>query len=173
MVFFCEEDWEKARHWSNSSTCLRLGPATLNVEIANRLMNSSEWLYALEIDAAMYVFRERTSLKRWTPHRAVFMTYGKGVLPPHGSTHEIWNVDVDRLYISVHVSGSHWIPLSISFVMRTIDVFDCSGKKRYKELDGFANLIPRIGKAVQPDRHQKDFKIGACTVSYVHVGESE
>ncbi|KAL0649708.1 hypothetical protein Bca4012_092399 [Brassica carinata] len=27
-----------------------------------------------EIDAAMYVFRERTSLKRWRPHRVAFMT---------------------------------------------------------------------------------------------------
>ncbi|KAF2583667.1 hypothetical protein F2Q70_00035260 [Brassica cretica] len=152
-----------------------------------------------EIDAAMYVFRERTSLKRWRPHRVAFMTvvfsnmikkeyghleaqgrksymlhnlllqYGKGVLPPHGRTHEIWNIDVDRLYVPVHVSGNHWIALCISFVTRSIDVFDCSGRKMYKEVDGFANLIPRIVKAVQPMRHQKDFAVGAYTVSYVPV----
>jgi len=154
-----------------------------------------------EIDAAMYVFRERTSLKRWRPHRVAFMTvvfsnmikkeyghleaqgrksymlhnlllqFGKGVLPPHGRTHEIWNIDVDRLYVPVHVSGNHWIALCISFVTRSIDVFDCSGRKRYKEVDGFANLIPRIVKAVQPMRHQKDFAVGAYTVSYVPVGK--
>lgn len=153
-----------------------------------------------EIDAAMYVFRERTSLKRWRPHRVAFMTvvfsnmikkeyghleaqgrksymlhnlllqFGKGVLPPHGRTHEIWNIDVDRLYVPVHVSGNHWIALCISFVTRSIEVFDCSGRKRYKEVDGFANLIPRIVKAVQPMRHQKDFTVGAYTVSYVPVG---
>ncbi|XP_048628782.1 uncharacterized protein LOC125599599 [Brassica napus] len=200
LVFFREEDWEKVRTWSTSSTPIRIGPATLDFEIANRLMDKSEWLNSLEIDAAMYVFRERTSLKRWRPHRVAFMTvvfsnmikkeyghleaqgrksymlhnlllqFGKGVLPPHGRTHEIWNIDVDRLYVPVHVSGNHWIALCISFVTRSIEVFDCSGKKRYKEVDGFANLIPRIVKAVQPMRHQKDFAVGAYTVSYVPVG---
>ena len=48
-------------------------------------------------------------------------------------------------------------------------MFDCSGRKRYKEVDGFANLIPRIVKAFQPMRHQKDFAVGAYTVSYVPV----
>ncbi|XP_013624395.1 PREDICTED: uncharacterized protein LOC106330485 [Brassica oleracea var. oleracea] len=42
--------------------------------------------------------------------------------------------------------------------------------KRYKEVDGFTNLIPRIVKAVQPMRHQKDFAVCAYTVSYVPVG---
>ncbi|KAG2270159.1 hypothetical protein Bca52824_064714 [Brassica carinata] len=201
LVFFREEEREKVRTWSTSSTRLRIGPATLDFEIANRLMDKSEWVDILEIDAVMYVFRERTSLKRWRPHRVAFMTvvfsnmikkeyglleaqgrknytlhnlllqYGKGVLPPHGRTEEIWNVDVDRLYVPVHVSGNHWIALCISFVTRSIDVFDCSGRKRYKELDGFANHIPRIVKAVQPTRHQKDFAIGAYTVSYVPVGK--
>ncbi|KAG2255772.1 hypothetical protein Bca52824_075066 [Brassica carinata] len=157
LVFFREEDWEKVRTWSTSSTRLRIGPATLDFEIANRLMDKSEWVDSLEIDAAMYIFRERTSLKRWRPDRVAFMTvvfsnmikksmYGKGVLPPHGRTHEIWNIDVDRLYVPVH------------------------GRKRYKEVDGFANLIPRIVKAVQPMRHQKDFTVGAYTVSYVPIG---
>uniref|UniRef100_A0A0D3CL92 Ubiquitin-like protease family profile domain-containing protein n=1 Tax=Brassica oleracea var. oleracea TaxID=109376 RepID=A0A0D3CL92_BRAOL len=117
LVFFREEDWEKVRTWSTSSTRLRIGPATLDFEIANRLMDKSEWVDSL---------------------------YGKGVLPPHGRTHEIWNIDVDRLYVPVH------------------------GRKRYKEVDGFANLIPRIVKAVQPMRHQKDFS--AYTVFYVPVG---
>ncbi|XP_033129127.1 uncharacterized protein LOC117126016 [Brassica rapa] len=199
LVFFREEDWEKVRTWSTSSTRIRIGPATLDFEIANRLMDKSEWLNSLEIDAAMYVFRERTSLKRWRPHRVAFMTvvfsnmikkeyghlegqgrksymlhnlllqFGKGVLPPHGRTHEIWNIDVDRLYVPVHVSGNHWIALCISFVTRSIEVFDCSGRKRYKEVDGFANLIPRIVKAVQPMRHQKDFTVGSRISLSEHV----
>uniref|UniRef100_A0A0D3CFL0 DUF1985 domain-containing protein n=1 Tax=Brassica oleracea var. oleracea TaxID=109376 RepID=A0A0D3CFL0_BRAOL len=104
LVFFREKDWEKVRTLSTSSTRLRIGPATLDFEIANRLMDKSEW---------------RTSLKRWRPHRAAFMTvvfsnmikkeyghleaqgrksymphnlllqFGKGVLPPHGRTLEI------------------------------------------------------------------------------------
>lgn len=35
------------------------------------------------------------------------LLYGKGVLPPHRRIEEIWNVDVDQLYIPVHVIGSH------------------------------------------------------------------
>ncbi|KAG2271396.1 hypothetical protein Bca52824_065951 [Brassica carinata] len=198
---FREEDWEKLELGQlPPRKRLRIGPATLDFEIANRLMDKSEWVDSLEIDAAMYVFRERTSLKRWRPHCVAFMTvvfsdkikkeyghleaqgrksymlhnlllqYGKGVLPPHGRTNEIWNIDVDRLYVPALVSGNHWITLCISFVTRSIDVFGCSGRKRYKEVDGFANLIPRIVKAVQPMRHQKDFAVGAYTVSYVPVG---
>ncbi|KAF8105773.1 hypothetical protein N665_0156s0027 [Sinapis alba] len=158
LVYLREADWKKVRNWSTSSTRLRIGPTFLDVEIANRLMDNSEWLHNWEIDAAMYVFRERTSLKRWRPHRVAFMTiifsnmikkeyesfragvrkyklhnlllqYGKGVLPPHGRIEEIWNVDVDRLYVPVHVSGNPWIALCISFITRSIDVFDCSGRK--------------------------------------------
>ncbi|KAG2250190.1 hypothetical protein Bca52824_080326 [Brassica carinata] len=113
LVFFREEDWEKVRTWSTSSTPIRIGPATLDFEIANRLMDKSEWLNSLEIGCNMRI-RERTSLKRWRPHRVAFMTvvfsnmikkeyghleaqgrksymlhnlllqFGKGVLPPHG-----------------------------------------------------------------------------------------
>ncbi|KAF3584700.1 hypothetical protein F2Q69_00027804 [Brassica cretica] len=170
LMFFREEEWEKVRTWSTSSTRLRIGPATLDFEIANRLMDKSEWDDSLEIDAAMYVFWERTSLKRWRPHRVAFMTVVFSNMIKK-ETEDIWNVDVDRLYVHVHVSGNHWIALCINFVTRSIDVFDCLGRKRYKELDGFANLIPRIVKAVQPTRHQKDFAFGAYTVSYVPVGK--
>uniref|UniRef100_A0A0D3AQS4 Ubiquitin-like protease family profile domain-containing protein n=1 Tax=Brassica oleracea var. oleracea TaxID=109376 RepID=A0A0D3AQS4_BRAOL len=176
---------------------LRIGPTMLDAEIGTLLMDRTEWLHNLEIDAKMYVFRERTSLKRWELHRVAFMSavfsnmikkeyesfkagirkyklhhlllpYGKGVLPPHGRTQEIWNVDVDRLYVPVHVSGNHWIALCISFVTRSIDVFDCSGRKRYKELDAFANLVPRIVKAVQPPRYHKDFNVAAYTFIECH-----
>ncbi|XP_013591444.1 PREDICTED: uncharacterized protein LOC106299961 isoform X3 [Brassica oleracea var. oleracea] len=176
LVYLREEDWEKVSTWLAKS--------------------KTKWLHNLEIDAMMYVFRERTSLKRWELHRVAFMSavfsnmikkeyesfkagirkyklhhlllqYGKGVLPPHGRTQEIWNVDVDWLYVPVHVSGNHWISLCISVVTRSIDVFDCSGRKRYKEVDAFANLVPRIVKAVQPPRCHKDFNVAAYTVHYV------
>ncbi|CAN7028091.1 unnamed protein product, partial [Brassica oleracea var. botrytis] len=92
---------------------LRIGPSLLDAEIGTRLMDRTEWLHNSEIDAMMYVYRERTSLKRWKLHRVAFMSvvfsnmikkeyesfkagirkyklhdllvqYGKGVLPPHG-----------------------------------------------------------------------------------------
>ncbi|KAF8063873.1 hypothetical protein N665_1182s0002 [Sinapis alba] len=106
--------------------------------------------------------------RKYTLH-SLLLEFGKWVLPPHGRTQEIWNVDVDRLYVPVHVSGNHWIALCISFMTRSIDVFDCSGRKRYKEVDAFAHLVPRIVKAVQPTRDQKEFTVGAYTVFYVPV----
>ncbi|KAG2320498.1 hypothetical protein Bca52824_013711 [Brassica carinata] len=174
---------------------LRCGPTILDSVIAKLLMDPSEWLHNWEIDAAMFVFRERTSLNRWKPYRVAFMTtvfsnmikkeyslfkngrrkynlhnllvqYGKGVLPPHGVTHEIWNVDVDRLYVPVHISGNHWVALFISFATRSIDVFDCSSRRSYPEVEAFAHMIPRIVKAVQPANQQNDFLVGPYTVEY-------
>lgn len=155
-----------------------------------------------EIDAMMFIFRERVNLKRWKLKRVAFMTvvfsnmvkkeydtwraakpktkytlhkllveFGKGVLPPHGGTQWIWNVDVDRLYVPVHVGGNHWITLCISFVTRNIDVFDSSGRRRYKEVDAFSHMVPRIVKAVQPSKYQKDFNVTAYSVSYVPMGK--
>ncbi|KAJ4906162.1 hypothetical protein Rs2_09820 [Raphanus sativus] len=199
LVFLGEEDWAKVTKWSTSPTPIRCGPTILDTDVVNRLMDPFEWLNNWEIDAAMFVFRERTSLNRWKPFRVAFMTtvfrnmikkeysllkggrrkynlhnllveYGKGVLPPRGATHEIWNVDVDRMYVPVHVSGNHWIALCISFATRSIDVFDCSDRKHYTEVEAFAIMIPRIVKAVQPANHQKDFLIGAYTVEYVKMG---
>ncbi|KAJ4876009.1 Uncharacterized protein Rs2_41027 [Raphanus sativus] len=82
--------------------------------------------YALDMDGMMYLFQERTSLRRWKPTRVAFMSclfstqiisaygrfdgnrrgykidknlleYGRGELPYHGRTDAVWNVDVDRL----------------------------------------------------------------------------
>ena len=110
----------------------------------------------------MYVFRERTTLKRWNVDRVAFMTcvfsdliakdyqnfckgikkytmdplllqYGKGELPSHGRTRMLWNVDVDRMYVSVWVNCNHWSALCISFVTRNIQVFECGGKKKSRK----------------------------------------
>lgn len=110
----------------------------------------------------MYVFRERTTLKRWNVDRVAFMTcvfsdliakdyqnfckgikkytmdplllqYGKGELPSHGRTQMLWNVDVDRMYVPVWVNCNHWIALCISFVTRNIQVFDCGGRKKSRK----------------------------------------
>ncbi|KAF8051462.1 hypothetical protein N665_1720s0006 [Sinapis alba] len=144
----------------------------------------------------MFVFRERTTLRRWLPDRVAFMTcvfsdligseykkfvmgikkykmnpllleYGKGELPSHGRSRKLWNVDVDRLYVPIWVNRNHWIGACISFVNRHIEVFDCGGKKKIKEVEAFTYLIPRIVKAVQPLRMQKHLNVAPYTVSYV------
>uniref|UniRef100_A0A0D3E4S8 Uncharacterized protein n=1 Tax=Brassica oleracea var. oleracea TaxID=109376 RepID=A0A0D3E4S8_BRAOL len=127
-------------------------------------MSASSWLKNYEIDAIMYVFRERTTLKRWNVDRVAFMTcvfsdliakdyqnfckgikkytmdplllqYGKGELPSHGRTRMLWNVYVDRMYVPV------W------------------------EVEAFAQLIPRIVKAVQSLTIQKHLHITPYNVS--------
>ncbi|KAG2248601.1 hypothetical protein Bca52824_088229 [Brassica carinata] len=133
------------------------------------------FVHPAEIDVVMYVFRERTTLKRWNVDRVAFMTcvfsdliaknyqnlckgikkytmdpllleYGKGGLPSHGRTRILWNVDVDRMYVHV---------------------FDCGGRKRIKEVEAFAHLIPRIVKVVQSLTVHNHLIITPYTVSYV------
>ncbi|KAF2612285.1 hypothetical protein F2Q70_00010403 [Brassica cretica] len=69
----------------------------------------------------------------------------KRVLPPHGRTEEIWNVDVDRLYVPVHekVQGVGWVRKPYSAY--------CQGSSAYETPEGLA--------------------FGAYTVSYVPVGK--
>ncbi|XP_048613555.1 uncharacterized protein LOC125587339 [Brassica napus] len=143
-----------------------IGPSMLDGDLAGRIMSASSWLKNYEIDAIMYVFRERTTLKLWNVDRVAFMTcvfsdliakdyqnfckgikkytmdplllqYGKGELPSHGRTRMLWNVDVDRMYVPV------W------------------------EVEAFAQLIPRIVKAVQSLTIHKHLHITPYNVSYV------
>ena len=78
----------------------------------------------------------------------LLLEYGKGQLSSHSRTQKFWNVDVDRMYIHVWVNCNHWIALCISFVTRNIQVFDCGGRKRIKEVEAFTHLISRIVKVV-------------------------
>ncbi|KAF3531641.1 hypothetical protein DY000_02042673 [Brassica cretica] len=175
---------------------IQIGPSMLDDDLAGRIMSASSWPKNYEIDVVMYVFRERTTLKRWNVDRVAFMTcifsdfiakdyqnfskgikkytmdpllleYSKGELPSHGRTRMLWNVDVDRMYIPVWVNCNHWIALCISFVTRNIQVFDCVGRKKIKEVEAFAQLIPRIVEAVQSLTVQKHLTIIPYNVSYV------
>ncbi|XP_048595647.1 uncharacterized protein LOC125577804 isoform X2 [Brassica napus] len=136
------------------------------------------WLQNQEIDAVLFLFRERTSLRRWNPSKVAFMScifsnqmknsytefkkdkkkfrvegllhqYGIGELPSHGRTRLMWDLDVNRMYVPLLVHGNHWISMCVNFVTRSIEVFDCAGLKHNKDLEPFAHLIPRIVKAVQ------------------------
>ncbi|XP_013625693.1 PREDICTED: uncharacterized protein LOC106331819 [Brassica oleracea var. oleracea] len=167
LVFVHPADFKKMQDWQNTRTAIQIDPSMLDGELAGRIMS--------EIDAVMYVFRERTTLKRWNIYRVAFMTcvfsdliakdyhnfckgikkytmdpllleYGKGGLPSHGRTRMLWNVDVDRMYVPV---------------------FDCGGRKRIKEVEAFAHLLPRIVKIVQSLTVQKHLIIIPYTVSYV------
>lgn len=144
----------------------------------------------------MFLFQEKTSLCRWKPQRVAFLSclfsnqiissygkfignkrgyiiedilldYGRGELPYHGRTGSVWCIDVDRLYIPVFVNQNHWISMCVNIVTRTIEVFDCEGRKNSRTVEAFASLIPRIVKAVQPSEKKKDHNVKHYSVSYV------
>ncbi|KAG2287753.1 hypothetical protein Bca52824_047357 [Brassica carinata] len=173
-----------------------IGPYKFDAKLVSRIMGPNEWLKNNDMDAMMYLFREKTSLRRWKPNRVAFMNsmfsnqiitaygkfdgnrrgykvdnnlleYGRGELPYHGSTGSVWSVDVDRLYIPICVNQIHWISMCVNLVNRTVEVFDCGGKKNNKAVEAFAVLIPRIVKVVQSSDKKKDFNVKQYTVSYV------
>jgi len=167
----------------------------LNYVIGSHSLKKLHRLFQ-DMDAMMYLFREKTSLCRWKPNRVALMNcmfsnqiitaygkfdgnrrgykvdnnlleYGRGELPYHGSTGSVWSVDVDRLYIPICVNQIHWISMCVNLVNRTVEVFDCGGKKNNKAVEAFAVLIPRIVKAVQSSDKKKDFNVKQYAVSYV------
>ncbi|CAN6898112.1 unnamed protein product [Brassica oleracea] len=196
LVFLPEEKWAKLTEWTLNPTVLQIGPSTFDAELASRIIEPNIWLKNFDMDAMMYLFREKTTLRRWSPDRVAFLNcmfsnqiitaygkldgnrrgykiddnfleYGRGELPYHGSTGSVWSVDVDRLYIPICVNQIHWISICVNLVNRTIDVFDCGGKKNNRVIEAFAVLIPRIVKAVQSPERKKDFNVKQYTVSYV------
>ncbi|KAG2307749.1 hypothetical protein Bca4012_083276 [Brassica carinata] len=85
------------------------------------------------------------------------LEYGRGELPYNGSTCSVWNVDVNRLYVPLFVNQNHWISMCINLVNRTVDVFDCGGRKNTRSVEAFAVLISRIIKDVQSLDKKKDY----------------
>ncbi|KAG2250702.1 hypothetical protein Bca52824_080838 [Brassica carinata] len=196
LVFLPEDKWAKLTEWTLNPTVLQIGSSTFDAELASRIIGPNIWLKNFDMDAMMYLFREKTTLRRWSPDRVAFLNcmfsnqiitaygkldgnrrgykiddnfleYGRGELPYHGSTGSVWSVDVDRLYIPICVNQIHWISICVNLVNRTIDVFDCGGKKNNRVIEAFAVLIPRIVKAVQSPERKKDFNVKQFTVSYV------
>ncbi|KAF8109054.1 hypothetical protein N665_0103s0010 [Sinapis alba] len=193
LVFVHEDSWAKLIEWSSTSKQLRIGPSMFTSELAARVMGPTEWLQNHEIDAMMYLFTERTSLRQWFPNKVAFMTcmfsnqmkysfeefrkdkkkfkvtgllqqYGIGELPAHGRTRQMWDLDVNRMYVPLNV-GKHWISMCVNFVTRSIEVFDCEGMKHNKSVEPFAALIPRIVKAVQNSSSQQ-LNVKKYTISY-------
>ncbi|KAG2251000.1 hypothetical protein Bca52824_081136 [Brassica carinata] len=196
LVFVPEDKFFKLTEWILKPKVLQIGPSKFDAELALRIMGPNEWLKNNDMDAILYLFWEKTSLRRWKPNRVAFMNcmfsnqiitaygkfdgnrrgykvdnnllkYGRGELPYHGSTGSVWSVDVDRLYIPICVNQIHWISMCVNLVNRTVEVFDCGGKKNNKAVEAFAVLIPRIVKVVQSSDKKKDFNVKQYVVSYV------
>ncbi|XP_048611419.1 uncharacterized protein LOC125585789 [Brassica napus] len=175
---------------------LKIGPSMLTNELVSRVVGPSEWLLNKEIDGMMWLFTERTSLRRWFPNKVAFMTclfsnqitnsyneykkdkkkfkvggllqqYGIGELPAHGRTRLMWDLDVNRMYVPLNV-GKHWISMCVNFVTRSIEVFDCEGLRHPGAVEPFAVLIPRIVKAIQSSKNRQ-YQVKQYTVSYVSM----
>ncbi|KAF3610721.1 hypothetical protein DY000_02048579 [Brassica cretica] len=156
LVFVPEDSWAKLIKWQ-----LKIGPSMFTSELAARVMGPTEWLLNNEIDAMMYLFTERASLRQWEPTKVVFMTcmFSNQM---KNSFEEFrkdkkefkWYVDVTRMYVPLNV-GKHWISMCANFVSRSIEVFDCEGLKHTKSVEPFSVLIPRIVKAVHSSNNSK------------------
>ncbi|XP_048617635.1 uncharacterized protein LOC125594370 [Brassica napus] len=198
LVFVPEESWVKLVEWSLTSMELQIGPSMFTKEMSARIVGPTEWLENYKIDVMLFLSRERTTLGRWKANKVAFMScvfsnqmkcsyatfekdktkfkvegllhdYGTGQLPPHGRTGLVWDVDVSRMYVPVFVHGNHWISMCVNFVTRTIEVFDCAGLKHHKDVELFANFIPRIVKAVQSAEKKKHLNVVKYKVVYVPV----
>ncbi|KAJ4881579.1 hypothetical protein Rs2_38634 [Raphanus sativus] len=190
------ESHEDRMHDPDYSLRTKIGPSMLTSELVARVMGPTEWLKNHEIDAIMWLFTERTSLRRWLPNNVAFMTclfsnqvknsflelkkdiqkfkvsellqqYGIGELPAHGRTRLMWDLDVDRMYVPLNV-GNHWISMCVNFATRSIEVFDCEGLKHKSAVEPFAVLIPRIVKAVQSS-NSRQLNVRKYTITYASM----
>uniref|UniRef100_A0A0D3ACI3 Ubiquitin-like protease family profile domain-containing protein n=1 Tax=Brassica oleracea var. oleracea TaxID=109376 RepID=A0A0D3ACI3_BRAOL len=148
LVFLPEDKWAKLIEW----TSIPHRVAFLNCMFSNQITTA---------------YGKFDGNRRGYKIDDNFLEYGRGELPYNGSTGSVWSVDVDRLYIPICVNQIHWISIYVNLVNRTVDVFDCGGKKNNRVVETFTVLIPRIVKAVQSPERKKDFNVKQYTVSYV------
>ncbi|KAG5393550.1 hypothetical protein IGI04_023513 [Brassica rapa subsp. trilocularis] len=73
LVFLPEEKWAKLTEWTLNPTVLQIGPSTFDAELASRIIGPNIWLKNFDMDAMMYLFREKTTLRRWSPDRVAFL----------------------------------------------------------------------------------------------------
>ncbi|KAG2329660.1 hypothetical protein Bca52824_000840 [Brassica carinata] len=133
---FSAESWKFFTKWALNPKPLPIGPSILNLAVATRIVSAGKWLGNEEMDAFMFIWRVNTTLNRWAPSRVAFMSamfclqleaaynkfthnkkayqlpdfllgYGRGEIPSHGRTDQVWGVNVDRLYFPLFVNGNH------------------------------------------------------------------
>ncbi|KAF2594840.1 hypothetical protein F2Q70_00043390 [Brassica cretica] len=141
LVFVPEDSWAKIIEWSSTSNELKIGPSMLTGVLAARVMGPTEWLLNHEIDAMMYLFTERTTLRLWEPSKVAFMS----------------------------CMFSHQMKTSFEEFRKDkkkFKVFDCEGLKHNKEVEPFAFLIPRIVKSVPSSKSRQQLKAKQYNFSY-------
>ncbi|KAF8114413.1 hypothetical protein N665_0038s0037 [Sinapis alba] len=163
LVFVPEDKWSKLVEWSLNPNQLQIGTSTFDRVLCSRIIGPNHWF-------KNYIISSNNKFqgnKRGYKVDDILLDYGRGELPYHGRTGSVWDVDVDRLYIPVFVNQNHWISMCVNLVNRTVEVFDCGGRKNTRTVEAFASLIPRIVKAVQPSDKKKDLNVKQYSISYV------
>ncbi|KAJ4889348.1 hypothetical protein Rs2_29096 [Raphanus sativus] len=155
LVYIPEEKWSKLTEWILNPKAIQIGPSKFDAELAARIIGPNQWIKNYIISA----YGRFDGNRRGYKIDKTLLEYGRGELPYHVRTDSVWNVDVDRLYIPVFVNQNHWISMCVNLVNRTIEVFDCGGRKNNRSVEAFAVLIPRIVKAVQPPDKKKYFNV--------------
>ncbi|KAJ4889875.1 hypothetical protein Rs2_29623 [Raphanus sativus] len=74
LYYFSEESWQGFHEWSMKPISLQIGPLCFNMTVAQRIVCAGKWLGNEEMDGFMFIWRVKTTLKRWAPTRVAFMT---------------------------------------------------------------------------------------------------
>ncbi|KAG2274670.1 hypothetical protein Bca52824_057225 [Brassica carinata] len=98
-------------------------------------------------------------MKTWGSGTSFFTTFGEKFAASFSDRLGKIETEVTQLWTASEKTEQ--------FETRNIQVFDCGGRKKIKEVEAFAQLIPRIVKAVQSLTMQKHLTITPYNVSYV------
>ncbi|CAH8381065.1 unnamed protein product [Eruca vesicaria subsp. sativa] len=147
-------------------------------------MASEDFFEALDtrpccFQACLFLPSNWESNKRGYVFGDICLAYRRGEHPSHGRTNKVWGVDVDRLYFPLFVevinwsflqvfiwipvlkklamfnAGYHRIAVSVNFIEKTVEVFDCLQRKNRQYVEKFAVMIQRIVKAIAPPKNKK------------------
>uniref|UniRef100_A0A0D3C908 Ubiquitin-like protease family profile domain-containing protein n=1 Tax=Brassica oleracea var. oleracea TaxID=109376 RepID=A0A0D3C908_BRAOL len=191
LVFVPEELWAKLVDWTKTFKELKIRPSMLTNELVSRVVGPSEWLLNKEIDGMMWLFTERTSLRRWFPNKVAFMT----CLFSNQITNSYNEYKKDKKKYKVTCLFSNQITNSYNEYKkdkkkfkvggllqqygigelpahgRTRLMWDLDVNRMYAPLnvvEPFAVLIPRIVKPVQSSK-SRQYHVKQYTVSYASM----
>ncbi|KAF8115980.1 hypothetical protein N665_0024s0007 [Sinapis alba] len=103
LYYVSEESWNIFTEWSINPVPLQIGPICFNLTVASRIVCAGKWL-GNEMDAAYNKFAVD---KKGYQLPEFLLSYGRGKLPSHGRTDQVWGVDVDHLYFPLFINGNH------------------------------------------------------------------
>ncbi|KAF2564548.1 hypothetical protein F2Q70_00016147 [Brassica cretica] len=119
---------------------------------------------------AMFCLQIHAAYNKFLPNKKAYelpdflLGYGRGEIPSHGRTDQVWGVDVDRLYFPLFVNGNHLVAVCVNINEKKVEVFDCGGGKNRQYVEKFAAMIPRIVKAVAPPERQKQLLLASYSI---------